>query len=265
MDWAMTLGVPVVVCPYIKDFLEKTSTRTGHPSSRDWATSVELGGSFSNGLEPVSAIIDNAWKLRPNGIIHIGAMTLQESYLPPLLAVELMSSVSVSSLMAETLDVPFVYLTPGGQGDTPATQKGVQGMLSEDLVLDKQLIVQVNGVFGPNIENQVKRWVSSESLTVDDTRLVNPVTEDVLYGVLSEYATRGLIPWEKSVINVGGPTTTWYEFFIDAGITKALPWTDPYSHRLHREYRWEWPARKGLESIADAKEGLAEWYSAVHP
>jgi len=261
MEWAASLGVPVMACPYQRDDIAKPFVRR----NKGWATSVEMEGAYQKGLEPVTAVIDNAWKLRPDGIIHIGAMSLQESGLPPVLAVELMSSVSVSSLLAGTLDIPFVYLTPGGPGETPGTPKGVQGMLAEDLVKPNQLILQVNGVFGPRVDNQVRRWVHSESLTVDDTRLVNPVSEKVLHGVLSEYAARGpIVEMEKNVMSVGGPTTTWYEFFIDAGITKALPWKDPYSQFKQRELRWEWPVRKGLASIAAEGPSLLAWYSAVH-
>lgn len=244
LDWAMTLGVPVVVCPYKND----------RPTP-----AYEMGGAFEQGLESVTAIVDITWSLRPDGIIHIGAMTLQEAQLPTLLAVELMTSISVSSLMAKTLGVPFVYLTPGGDGDTPSTAKGAQGIISEDLVGTNQLIVQVNGLFGPNIENQVKRWVYSEKLTVDDTRMVNPVHENVLRGILSEYAGN---PLERSrVIRIGGPETTWYEFFVDAGLTSALPWTDPHSKPKAREYRWEW-YRGAI--MRDASPRLLEWYYAVH-
>lgn len=249
----MSLGVPVMACPHKKEIteaIEDHEVRMSH-------------GAFGEAPEPVYAIIDNVWSLRPDGIIHIGAMTLQESLLPPTLAVELMQTVTVSSLMAKTLDIPFVYVTPGGIGDIPSTPKGAQGMLLEDLVRSDQLIVQVNGLFGPNIENQVKRWVYSEKLTIDDTRKVNPVSEEVLKAYLYEYATRGPISgMERSVITVGGSQTTWYEFFVNAGLVKTLPWTDPFSKYKHREYRWEWAQETKFPH--DMGRALSDWYSTVH-
>lgn len=247
----MSLGVPVMACPTKNPFVALASADIGV-------------GAFAEGLESASAIIDTAWKLRPDGLIHIGSMDLQESEFPPTLAIEVMRTVAVSSLMAKTLDVPFVYVTPGGLGDTPSTPKGAQGMLLEDLVEDDQTIVQVNGLFGPRIENQVKRWVTSEKLTVDDTRKVNPVSESTLTGIICEFATTRLVRLdllERSVITVGGPQTTWYEFFVNAGLTKALPWTDPLSHNRQRELRWEWSHEMILHPM---EKSLSAWYSAVH-
>jgi len=247
----MSLGVPVMACPNKNHEFVVPSGQEGRRER----------GAFSESVEPVHAIIDNTWTLRPDGIIHLGSMELQETDLPAMLAIDLMKSVSVSSLMAKTLDVPFVYVTPGGLGDTPSTLKGAQGMILEDLVKVGQQILQVNGVFGPNIENQVKRWVYSEKLTVDDTRLVNPVFESVLKEHICEYATRAPMTFEPSVITVGGPQTTWYEFFVNAGLTKALPWTDPLSHSRHRELRWEWTYGP---LTSHARASLYKWYSTVN-
>jgi hypothetical protein len=209
-------------------------------------------------LEPIEAIIETAWSVRPSAVIHIGALRFYEGSMSTLQLESMLRSIALASIAAYTLKVPFIYLSPVGPKGLPATPKGMQALLGEDQLGHEALIVRMNGLFGPDIDNQIRGWVLSETLVVDDQRRVNPVPQQNVERLLRYMAeSRGEV---LSPFYAGGPTTTWYDFFLDADITTVKPWAGTKSQRTQREYLYEWDGYDIEPTMGPSQAVLKEWY-----
>lgn len=232
-SWAVRLGVPVFASP------------VGSPVSsfeeQRWDRSRRL-------LEDPMQIVKTAWDTGVPRIIHIGALTLLENSLSSDGLSVLVSSVALSAIAAKTLRVPFVYLSPTGRTGVPAGDRGIQALTAEDQA-EEAWIVHANAPFGPDLDNQAKRWVRSEKLTVDDQRPVNPVSQEALEGLIRSGEGEG-------DVYAGGPQTTWYDFFLEAEINTVLPWNDPLGNPKVREHSFEWKS-----SEPSHMRQFRNWYS----
>lgn len=220
----------------------------------NWADQLGISVFVDDGSEE---LFDTIWSLPVNGIICLCAL----SNLDPATNRHpspdaLISGVASASIAAETAKVPFLFLTPAGDKGTPGTKIGAEVLLAEDQVTSDQWVVRVNGVFGENVVNQVRRWVYSEILTVDDRQRVNPIAQGSLDRTLKTILDRGV---GGGSLNVGGPTTSWYEFFLDAGIHRVKPWSN-----RKREHLFEWPKIGNEQSfVPSAVQHLKEWHSRI--
>lgn len=194
-------------------------------------------------------LFDHVWQVRPRMIVHIAGL---DDGIAPVSTVarysrvrakarsRVLRSVADASQAANTLKIPFVLVNYGG-GDIPATESGLMSLACEDVaVAKKQLIVRVNGLFGPEAYNKVWRMVTSDTPTCDDILKVNPLSTKSLAGFVKIYR-----PETRRIIRLGDyPAATWYEIFAQLH-PNVKPWADKNALR-HKEYNWEWEYPAGL-------------------
>ena len=196
-------------------------------------------GDFHNYQQPC---FDRVWSFRPDAVIHIANLKLQQLpdrgfFARTVVDEKLLMSVSEASLAARSLRIPFVLIVPGW-GDTPSTSTGMASLLAEDVVIGNQVaIVRVNGLFGPEVSNRVSRMVLSDSPTVEDEKVINPVSARSLGTDVAWILRREFF---GEIIQLGDKPGTWYEHFAKVH-PNVRPWVDTSKQaQFEREMGWEY-------------------------
>lgn len=228
-------------------------------------------------------VISEAWDLRPSAIVHIGGLVLEDSGQTSIYSnamdkygsrekfsrytssnlnslVTLLQSVGEAVWAANSLGRPLFLVVPGG-GDEPSTDLGVAAMTMEAVFEDAKCgaVVRVNGLFGPHVENRVTRMVLSDKPMVDDSDLVNPVSERSLRHFLAWVAMQSPERLRRK-IRIGGDQCTWYELFSQVH-PHVRPWTENRKVRLfNKEMNLIWHDREGtVHPKHDPVRELAAW------
>ena len=206
------------------------------------ANTIDLAAVFGDYHDYRSPCFDRVWSTRPEAIIHTANLKLEEISHGPFFTrtvpdEKLLMSVAEASLAARSLKIPFVLIVPGW-GDVPSTPKGMASLLAEDVVVGDQVaIVRVNGLFGPEVSNRVRAMVLGDSPTVDDEKVINPISARSLGVDVRWILTREMF---GEVIQIGDKPGTWYEYFAKVH-PNVRPWVDTSKQaRIEREMGWEY-------------------------
>ena len=235
---------------------------------------VELAEFLDVGIvvSPDADLFNLVWEVRPIQLINIVPLKLLRKKTLPFalggprieadggrkLVNEAMMSSSLGAWAANTLGIPYTVVTPGG-GEIPGTSHGMQALLFEQgaSVAKMLTIVRVNGLFGPDVDNEIRSVILADKPHVDDKTLVNPVHQCCLARFLWLHTPRR----GKTVVHLGDKKAqTWFEFFSLVH-PNVRPWVDQKKAAdWQRELNWRWRGGENVKQPLHWSDGhLRRW------
>lgn len=156
------------------------------------------------------------------------------------------------SLMSDMWDIPFVAVMWGSSRLMPTNSNGVWWATLEGAIhARKSLIIRTNGLFGPDVQNQVLAALESDKPVFDASHKISPLPqEDLLFEIRAFIEGAELRSYEQNLgwpgmvflgYETGNELSSWYD--VASGVlVHARPWvSDKYKTSSKAGKRFQQP------------------------